>query len=332
MIVSVICPCRNEIGNIESFLSALGQQKTTEFDLEIFIADGESTDGTADVLGAWLVREPRLKIIRNPGGIVSTGLNAALRVARGDVVVRMDVHTTYSEDYVAQCVNTLNHTGATCVGGPWLAKGSSLRQSAVAAAFGSRFGSGGAKSRRADYTGPVDAVYLGAWWRADLIALGGFDEQLVRNQDDELCLRITRSGGTVWQSEAIRSSYIPRDSFGALWRQFYQYGYWKAAVARKHRQISSPRQLAPPLFVLMLLAFGFVALFSQSAKILLVGLFIAYVAAATLAAVRAAQSYRLAEFSLVILSFATMHFAYGLGLLHGFVDYFVLRRKAASRN
>lgn len=330
MIVSIICPCRNEVGHIDSFLSALRQQKTTEFDLEIFVADGESADGTADVLGAWLAREPRMKIVRNPGRIVSTGLNAALRVAHGDVVVRMDVHTAYAEDYVAQCVNTLKQTGATCVGGPWLAKGSSLRQSAIAAAFGSRFGSGGAKSRRTDYTGPVDTVYLGAWRRTDLIALGGFDEELVRNQDDELCLRITQSGGTVWQSCAIRSSYIPRDSFSALWRQFYQYGYWRGAVMRKHRLFSSPRQLAPPLFILALLILGLAALFSPLAGLLAIGLFIAYLTAATLAAISATKSYDPAKLALVLLSFASMHFAYGLGLLHGFVDFFVLRRKAAS--
>ena len=128
MIVSIICPCPTRSAISIASLVLSDSKKRHEFDLEIFIADGESTDGTADVLGTWLAREPRLKIIRNPGRIVSTGLNAALRVARGDVVVRMDVHTAYSEDYVAQCVNTLEHTGATCVGGPWLAKGSSLRQ------------------------------------------------------------------------------------------------------------------------------------------------------------------------------------------------------------
>ncbi len=331
MIVTVVCPCRNEVSHIDRFLRALTQQKATEFDLDILVADGESDDGTADLLGAWLAKEPRMKIVPNPGRIASTGLNAALRIACGDVVVRMDVHTTYAEDYVAQCVNTLKQTGAACVGGPWLAKGSSLRQSAIAAAFSSRFGSGGAKSRRADYTGPVDTVYLGAWWRKDLIALGGFDEELVRNQDDELCLRITRSGGTVWQSSAIRSSYTPRDSFGALWRQFYQYGYWKGAVMRKHRLPSSQRQLAPSVFILTLLIFGLAALFSPLAGLLAMGLFTAYLTAATLAAVSATKSYDPANLALVVLSFASMHFAYGLGLFHSFVDFFVLRRKTTSR-
>jgi glycosyltransferase involved in cell wall biosynthesis len=329
MIVSVICPCRNEVGHIDTFLRAVTRQQATEFDLEILVADGESDDGTAEELAAWRAREPRIAIVPNPGRIVSTGLNAAIRIARGEIIVRMDVHTEYADDYVAQCVETLKQSRAMCVGGPWLAKGSSLRQGAIAAAFGSIFGSGSARSRRTDYTGSVDTVYLGAWWRTDLIALGGFDEGLVRNQDDELCLRITRSGGTVWQSGVIRSSYVPRDTLRALWRQFYQYGYWKAAVIRKHRLPASIRQVAPTLFIALLLALSLIALFAPLARLLVAGLLITYVVAAAFAAFAATESHRPASVILVVLSFACMHFGYGLGLGHGVLDFHILRRKAA---
>jgi len=330
MIVSIVCPCRNEVGHIDTFLRAVTQQHATEFDLEILVADGESDDGTAEVLTAWQAKEPRLAIVPNPGRIVSTGLNAAIRRARGAIIVRMDVHTNYAGDYVAQCVRTLQQSGAMCVGGPWLAKGSSLRQGAIAAALGSTFGSGGAKSRRTDYTGSVDTVYLGTWWRNDIIALGGFDEGLVRNQDDELCLRITRSGGTVWQSGAIRSSYMPRDTLRALSRQFYQYGYWKAAVIRKHRLPASIRQLAPTLFIALLLMLAFVGLLVPLAGFLAACLLTAYVAAAVFSAFVATKSHRPTSLILIVLSFACMHFGYGLGLGYGVLDFIILRRKPAS--
>src|SRR5262245_54562564 len=167
-----------------------------------------------------------------------------------------------------------------CVGGPWLAMGNSPRQRAIAAAFGSAFGSGGAKSRRTDYTGPVDTVYLGAWRRADLIMLGGFDEGLVRNQDDDLCLRITRSGGTVWQFSTIRSFYMPRDNLRALWRQFYQYGYWKVAVTGKHRTVVAYRQLVPAVFIASLMTLAIVGFVVPVAWLLGASLLIAYVATA----------------------------------------------------
>ena len=330
MLVSIICPCRNEVGHIDAFLRATARQKATEFDLEILVADGESDDGTAAILTAWRAREPRISIIPNPGKIVSTGLNAAIRLAQGDIVVRMDVHTEYADDYVAQCVRALEQSRAMCVGGPWLAKGNSPRQRAIAAAFGSAFGSGGAKSRRTDYTGPVDTVYLGAWRRADLIALGGFDEALVRNQDDELCLRITQSGGTAWQSAAIRSLYMPRDSLRALWRQFYQYGYWKVAVIRKHRTAAAYRQLVPTLFIALLMTLAIVGFVVPVAWLLGASLLIAYVAAAALSAFFASESHRPASLFLVMLSVACMHFGYGLGFAHGVLDFVILRRRAST--
>ena len=330
MLVSIICPCRNEIGYIDAFLHNVMQQKVVEFDLEILVANGESDDGTAEVLATWRAREPRISIIPNPGRIVSTGLNAAIRVAQGEIIVRMDVHTEYADDYVAQCVRTLKQSRAMCVGGPWFAKGRSRRQNAIGLAFSSTFGSGGAKSRRTDYTGPVDTVYLGAWWRTDLIALGGFDEGLVRNQDDELCLRITRSGGTVWQSGTIRSFYMPRDSLHALWRQFYQYGYWKAAVIRKHRLPASVRQLTPTLFIALLVTLAVFGLFAPLLAILGIGILIAYVAAAAITAFVVSESYRPSSLILVVLSIACMHFGYGLGFARGVLDFLILRRKPAG--
>jgi hypothetical protein len=151
----------------------------------------------------------------------------------------------------------------------------------------------------------------------------------VRNQDDELCLRITRSGGTVWQSGAIRSSYMPRDTLRALWRQFYQYGYWKAAVIRKHRLPASIRQLVPILFIALLLTLALVGLFAPLAGLLAACLLIAYVAVAAFAAFVATESHHPASITLVVLSFACMHFGYGLGLGHGVWDFLILRRKAA---
>ena len=329
MIVSVVCPCRNEIDHIDAFLRTLSQQQTSGFDLEIIVADGESDDGTAEVLAAWQGKDPRIKVFSNGGQVVSTGLNTAIGMAQGEIIVRMDVHTEYAKDYVEQCVKELKQTRATCVGGPWRAKGKSLRQKAIAAAFGSAFGSGGAKSRRASYTGFVDTVYLGAWWRADLIALGGFDEQLVRNQDDELCLRIIQAGGTVWQSNAIRSHYIPRATLLELWRQFYQYGYWRAAVVRKHRLPSSLRQLTPTLFTAAVTILLVIAIASPLARLLVMGLLGTYVVAAIFAAIKAADSP--ATVMLVVLSFIVMHFGYGIGFAHGILDFGLLRRTSPSR-
>jgi len=220
-VLSIVVPCRNEAGHIQAFVaSALAQQLAAGDEIEIVVADGASDDGTRALLDAWAQREPRLRVIDNPQRITSAALNRAVAAARGAVIVRMDVHTEYAPDYAAQCLRALRETGAACVGGAWVPVGSGWPQAAIARAFESRFGSGGAASRRADFSGEVDTVYLGAWRRSELVRLGCFDESLVRNQDDELNLRITRGGGRVWQSAAMRSRYTPRASFAALFRQF----------------------------------------------------------------------------------------------------------------
>src|SRR5262249_29352304 len=152
----------------------------------------------------------------NPRKITSTGLNRAILAAQGEIIVRMDAHTEYAGDYIRQCVQVLEETGADNVGGAWRTKASGYLQQAVALAFHSPFSAGGARSHEVDYEGYIDTIIYGCWRRKRLIEVGMFDEELVRNQDDELNLRITRSGGKIWQSARIRSWYQPRASLMAL--------------------------------------------------------------------------------------------------------------------
>jgi glycosyltransferase involved in cell wall biosynthesis len=325
--VSIVVPCRNEASHIDAFLGGVfGQRLPDGVALEVLVADGNSTDGTREALAAWQARDARLVVIDNPEGIVSTGLNRAVRAARSEVVVRMDVHTVYADDYVGQSLRALEETGATCVGGPWVPVGETGRQGMIARAFASRFGSGGAASRRHDFSGEVDTVYLGAWRRDELIRQGGFDETLVRNQDDELALRIVRSGGRVWQSAAIRSWYTPRASFTALARQFWQYGYWKVAVIRKHRLPAAPRHLVPFAFVALLAALGLAGLRWPAAWTALAALAGLYVLAALTSAAALARPWREPlQWTGIAWATACMHFGYGLGFARGLWDFKITR-------
>jgi succinoglycan biosynthesis protein ExoA len=257
--VSVIVPCRNERDHIEAFCRSVAAQTVPEgWALQVLIADGLSDDGTRERLSAWCAADPRFVMIDNPGRIVSCGLNRCIERATGEFIVRLDVHSVYATDYIAQCLATWQATGADNVGGPWKAEGSDgpegTVQRAIAAAFQSRWVAGGALSRDLAYNGEVDTVYLGSWPRETFQRFGGFDEQLVRNQDDEHNLRIHRGGGRVWQSSSIRSTYHPRASVMDVFRQYRQYGYWKPFVMKKHGQAASLRHLIPGVFVGVLLA------------------------------------------------------------------------------
>src|SRR5579862_7901406 len=124
MKISVVVPRRNEKQHIHDFLdSLLAQDLDPDWELEILVADGMSADGTREILDKYAARVPAVRVIDNPGRIVSTGLNASIQEAAGEVIVRMDAHTTYAPDYIRECVKTLKATGADNVGGPWVAVG-----------------------------------------------------------------------------------------------------------------------------------------------------------------------------------------------------------------
>ena len=326
MKISVVIPCRNEAQHIGAFLESLGNQEVTGMGLEILVADGESDDGTGKVLATYCEKDPRVRIVPNPGRIVSTGLNAAIEAAGGDVIVRMDVHTEYAPDYIKTCLEALRSTGAWNVGGAARTRASGTMGRAIAAAYGSPFSTGGARFHDENYEGFVDTVTYGCWRKTTLERLGMFDEALVRNQDDELNLRTIRAGGTIWQSPSIVSWYKPRSSLRALFRQYFQYGYWKVAVIRKHRIPASWRHLVPGLFVslnIFLFAgafaawlLGYESVFRMLA--LCLGLSIgSYFIGLLAASAHASRKAGLKAGLMLPIVFATYHVSYGLGFLAG---------------
>jgi len=243
--VSVVVPCRNEIRHIRAFLDAVFRQELRGIEMEVLIADGMSDDGTRQILAEFEKSFPALRILNNPEIIVSTGCNRAIREARGEVIIRMDAHTVYAPDYVRSCVEVLEETAAANVGGPARTRADGYLAEAIAHAFHTPFAGGGAKYRDPRYEGPVASVPYGCFRRATLDLAGMYDEDLVCGQDVELNLRIASSGGKVWQSPRIVSWYTPRNNLPKLFRQYFQYGFWKVGICRKHRRIISRRNLAP---------------------------------------------------------------------------------------
>jgi len=248
--VSVVVPCRNEIRHICPFLDSVFRQELGQIKMEILIADGMSDDGTRLVLDEFEKRFAHLRVIENPEKIASTGLNRAIREAEGEIIIRMDAHTQYAPNYVRSCVEVLNETNADNVGGPALTCADGHLAQAIAYAFHTPFARGGAKFRDPRYEGPVDTVAYGCWHKSTLERVGMFDEILVRSQDYELNVRLASCGGTVWQSPKITSWYRPRASLSGLFWQYFQYGFWKVAVIRKHRRLASWRNFVPALCLL----------------------------------------------------------------------------------
>jgi succinoglycan biosynthesis protein ExoA len=337
--VSIIVACRNEIGHIRLLLDSLLSQDMAGISWEAIIADGMSEDGTRNVLEEYSARHPQLRFIDNAAQIVSPGLNAAIRAARGDIIIRMDAHSSYAPNYCRLCVETLERTGADNVGGPARTRAVGVRARAVAAAYHSRFSTGGGKFHDVNYEGWVDTLPYGCWRKRSLVGIGLFDEALVRNQDDELNLRLTRAGGKIWQSPAIVSWYWPRPTLSSLFHQYFQYGFWKVAVIRKHRLPDSWRHVAPIAFVLsnILLLSGMVVTKAAGAAQWFIALAVLWISMATAyafitltASVMAARRHGWAILAYLPVVFATYHFSYGLGSVAGLRWYFSTPAQSSS--
>jgi glycosyltransferase involved in cell wall biosynthesis len=294
--------------------------------MEILVADGMSDDGTRDTLRDCATRSPEIRLIDNPSRIVSTGLNAAIEVCVGEIVIRMDAHTIYASDYVRQCVRTLQQTGADNVGGPWVANGTGAMEQAIAAAFRSPFCCGGGKAHDPNYEGEVDTVYLGCWRRSVFDWAGLFDPALVRNQDDEFNFRLRSKGARIWQSPRIRSWYRPRGSLARLFRQYLQYGFWKVAVIAKHGRPASWRHTVPAAFVtwiLLSIILTTVAAVSHAPNLatligrsLAIGVCI-YMAVCLTTTATLVRSVQMRAVVLVPVVIPIYHVAYGFGFLLG---------------
>ncbi len=315
--VSVIMAIRNESESIERSLRAVLEQDYPHDRMEVIVADGMSADGTRDAVAALACQHSNVRLIDNPAGIVSTGLNRAIAVARGEIIVRVDGHTLIGADYVSQSVRVLRTAGADCVGGPMKAEGRGWFGRAVARATSSRFGVGGGRFHYSDRQEWVDTVYMGAWWRRTFEQIGAFDEHMVRNQDDEFSYRLLDRGGRILLTPTIRSTYAVRGTPRSLWRQYFEYGYWKVRVMRLHPRQMRLRQCAPPAFVLALVSAGLAALGGPGGRVFLVALVSVYGVANLGASLQAAGRGEPGLVPGLVLAYAVLHLSYGTGFLTG---------------
>ncbi len=252
-LVSVIIPMRNEAAWLERCLGSVFSQDYPADRTEVIVVDGMSDDGSYETLCELAKNEPRLSVCRNPARIVPSSLNIAINAAKGDIIARVDSHTTLEPDYLSKGVEILERTGADNVGGPMISIGGGAVGDAIAAAMESRFGIG-AYFHYATEERESDTVYMGMWQRRVFENVGLFDEELVRNQDDEFNYRLRKAGGRIIVSPAMKSAYQNRQSWQKLRRQFYEYGVWKVRVLQKHPGQMSLRHFVPPAFDFSLLS------------------------------------------------------------------------------
>jgi len=320
--VSVVVPARNEEKSIRGFLDSVLANDCPQDELEILIVDGMSTDRTAEIVREYAQRYPFIRLLENPRRIIPAALNVGIKGAGGEIIVRMDAHTTYAPDYIRLAVEALETSGAAMIGGIQRPTGSTLITQAIAAATSSPFGMGnsyyhyGTEMRWVE-----DSVYLGTWYRSTLVELGGFNENWLINEDSELNERLRASGGKILLNPNLKVSYHVRGSLSALAQQFFRYGFWRARTFAIYPSSMAWRHLVPPAFVISLL----LSLVVARQSVLLAGLVPCAYALINLfmsGKIVARQGWTRA---LAPMAFSTVHVSWGTGFLLGLARFYPLR-------
>ncbi len=248
--ISVILPIRNEAAHLAKVLDAIMSQDF-HGSLEVILAIGPSSDGTEQIAAAIAERDNRVVIVSNPTGRTAAGLNLAVKKSRYSNIVRVDGHAEIPHNYLRLILEILEQSGAVNVGGVMAAIGESLFERSVARAMRSPLGVGTSRFHTGGVAGSVDTVYLGAFRKEALLAVGGFDERFTRAQDWELNFRLRAAGGLVYFDPRLVVTYRPRSTIKALARQYFEYGRWRRVVSRQHEGTINYRYLAPPFTVLV---------------------------------------------------------------------------------
>lgn len=331
MKISITIPCRNEVNYITECIHAIyACVLPTNCQISVYVVDGMSDDGTRELIKELCAKYSSLYLIDNEKQLTPFAFNLGIHAGgQVDYVQIIGARHIVSEDYLIKCVEILEtKQDVWCVGGRILNEFINETGEIISKAMSTAFGMGVGNFRTLEESGYTDTVTspMYPFWVFEKI--GYFDEELIRNQDDDYNYRVHKAGGKVYYEHDISLKYYVRGNYEGLWRQFFQYGYWKVYVNQKHKAVTTFRQLIPPAFVLYLmivlpsfligLTFGSIIALPLMLYLLLNVFFSAHLAR------------NINEFGSLFKTYIILHVSYGLGYLKGIYEFLLLKKKPSD--
>ena len=329
IIVSVVMPVYNEEKYIEKCIDSLLLQDYPQGKMEWIFVDGCSRDRTVELIQKYQSLYPALiKILNNPNKIVPNAMNIGIAASCGRYIVRLDAHADYAKNYISKCIYYLENTDAENVGGVVETKSKGVMGNAIAKMLSSKFGVGNSQFRINGESGYVDTVPFGAFRREVFSKYGGYDERLVRNQDNEMNFRIRKNGGKIYLSNDIHLSYYCRDSISGISDMARKNGMWNVITMKLCPGSMGLRHFIPFLFVCSIVFLGTLGFIHPIFWLLLGTELLLYFSFDVLFSFRQASGVK--EFFIMLILFPIFHIAYGVGSMIGITKLFSKEFKSGN--
>jgi glycosyltransferase involved in cell wall biosynthesis len=330
--ISIIIPCRNEQDYIAGCLESIICGKYPINLVEVIVVDGMSDDNTRNIILDYCNKYDFIETIDNIKQTTPYAFNLGIKNSSSDFIVFMGSRFEISKNYIQYSIDKLKSNDELgCIGGAIYNIYENKISETISKVMNSKFGVG-VGNFRTNFNDElyVDTVSCAVYRTSIFEEIGLFDEKLTRNQDDDFNYRVIKAGYKILSSNKISYKYFVRASFSKLFKQYYQYGYWKVFVNKKHKTITTVRQIVPFLFVSYLFAF--------SISLWFLGGYV-YIASVPLALYVLLISYfsvqlgdKSSEIINLLKSFFILHFSYGLGYLEGVFDFIIFNRAVVNSN
>ncbi|OFX21247.1 MAG: hypothetical protein A2033_11075 [Bacteroidetes bacterium GWA2_31_9] len=329
--VSIIIPCRNEEKYISQCIDSIINNGYDLNLLNIIICDGLSDDSTIEIINKYVSKFDFIRLIKNHKQTTQYALNLGIEAINSDIKIILGAHAILYPDYISKCVEHINNNESLgCVGGIIENVIEDYKTGIISKSMSSSFGVGNVHFRTAEKDGYVDTVAFGAYKNEVFEKIGLFDEELVRNQDDEFNFRLIKNGYKIYLDKTIKSKYFVRASFKKLFKQYYQYGYWKVFVNVKHKTITTIRQLIPLFFVLFLFTIPFSIFIHKYFSLFMISILSFYILISLVTAFKLSKN--ISQTLLISYSFLILHLSYGFGYLEGIFHFILLQKKPSSKS
>lgn len=325
-VVSIVIPCRNEEKHIANAIQSVLNNDYPNDLIEIIVVDGMSDDSSRSIVSELAKLHTNIILLENSQKITPVAFNIGIRAAKGEYIQIVNARHTLSENYISTCVNILlQNNSIGCIGGSAKLTYVNSQEKYISLAYQSWYGLGFGNIYTIKNSAFTDTAAAPIYPKKTLFDIGLFDESLIRNQDDELSFRLSKSNYKIYTTTETSSYYLVRSTIQDVFKQFFQYGYWKVFVMKKHHALTTLRQIFPILFIIFLVLGFPVFHYIKLEQIYLAVLFL-YVIIGLIFNAGKTIAEKVQVFKMII----TIHFAYGIGYCNGVIDFFLLNKNPSE--